>query len=509
MKKLIAVMLCALLLVTAIACSKKPEPSPAPANETELPETGNTEPEPEPITEPRSGGWTVAEDPTLTDELRAIYEKGLAELVGVNYVPIALLGTQVVAGTNYCFLSQGTVVYPGSTPMYMLVYLYKDLSGNVSLLRIENMPIVAGDDGTLSVPAEPGTLMGGWAYADSYEVTDEMKDRLNKALEETVGAEYEPIANLGTQVVAGLNRCLLCRITPVVPDPVSHYALVYVYEDLEGGAALNYVIDFSIDMPEGAPEADPEADANAEAEAEANAEAEVEAAVEAEAEAAVEAENGPIELPELPNEPEPVASGGWTVAEDPAMSDALSAVFAKALDGLVGVDYVPVACLGTQIVAGMNYCFLAKATVVYPGAQPKLVLVYVYEDLSGNAKIMNFADMPVVPNDDGSAAPISSEGTLDGGWFYVESPEITDEIRGSLGKALNTNGYIAVYEPVANLAEQIVAGTNRCLLVRFTERIPDARPQYKLIYIYEALDGTAEITNMLDFDCGALCTYGA
>lgn len=507
MKKLIAVMLCALLLVTAIACSKKPEPSPAPANETELPETGSTEtepepiaePEPEPIAEPRSGGWTVAEDPTLTDELRAIFEKGMTELVGVNYTPVALLGTQVVAGTNYCFLAQGTVVYPDAAPKFMTVYLYEDLSGAVSVMDIEDLPIVAGDDGTLSVPAEPGTLMGSWTYADSFEVTDEMKANLEKALSGMTGASYEPIANLGTQVVAGLNRCLLCKVTPVVPDPVPHYALVYVYEDLEGGAELNNVVDYDIDMPQEAPEADAEAEANAE----------VEAAVEAEAEAAVEAENEPIELPELPNEPEPVASGGWTVAEDPAMSDALSAVFAKALDGLVGVDYVPVACLGTQIVAGMNYCFLAKATVVYPDAQPKLVLVYVYEDLSGNAKIMNFADMPVVPNDDGSAAPISSEGTLDGGWFYVESPEITDEIRGSLGKALNTNGYIAVYEPVANLAEQIVAGTNRCLLVRFTERIPDARPQYKLIYIYEALDGTAEITNMLDFDCGALCTYGA
>lgn len=507
MKKLIAIMLCALLLVTAIACSKKPEPSPAPANETELPETGNTEPEPEPITEPRSGGWAVAEDPSLTDALRAIFEKGMTELVGVNYTPVALLGTQVVAGTNYCFLAQGTVVYPDAAPKFMIVYLYEDLSGAVSVMDIEDLPIVAGDDGKLSVPAEPGTLMGGWTYADSFEVTDEMKAKLEKALSGMTGASYEPIANLGTQVVAGLNRCLLCKVTPVVPDPVPHFALVYVYEDLEGGAELNNVVDYDIDMPQEAPEADVEAETAPETEADPEAEAAPEAETNPEAEA--EAANEPIVLPELPNEPEPAVSGGWAVAEDPAMDDARSAIFAKALEQLVGVDYVPVACLGTQIVAGMNYCFLAKATVVYPGAQPKLVLVYVYEDLSGNAKIMNFADMPVVPNDDGSAAPISSEGTLDGGWFYVESPEITDEIRGSLGKALNTNGYIAVYEPVANLAEQIVAGTNRCLLVRFTERIPDARPQYKLIYIYEALDGTAEITNMLDFDCGALCTYGA
>jgi len=512
MKKLIAIMLCALLLVTAIACSKKPEPSPAPAVEPE-PEIGNTESEPEPIAEPRSGGWTVAEDPALTEALRAIFEKGMTELVGVNYTPVALLGTQVVAGMNYCFLAQGTVVYPDAAPKFMIVYLYEDLSGAVSLTKIEDLAIVAGDDGTLTVPAEPGTLMGGWTYADSFEVTDEMKANLEKALSGMTGASYEPIANLGTQVVAGLNRCLLCKVTPVVPDAVPHYALVYVYEDLEGGAALNNVVDYGIEMPQGEPEAEAAveeavgAEAEAAVEAETEAEAEAEAAVEAEAEAA----DGPIVLPELPNDDKSAyaVSGGWAVAEDPAMDDARSAVFAKALNELVGVNYVPVACLGTQIVAGRNYCFLAQATVVYPDAQPKYVLIYVYEDLEGHATIMNFADMPVVPDEYGSAEPITSEETLAGGWFYTESYEITPEIETKFGEALNSYGYLAVYAPVANLAEQIVAGTNRCILVRFTERIPDAQPQYKLMYVYESLDGTAEITGTVDFDISELCTYGA
>ncbi|MBR4905708.1 MAG: hypothetical protein IKZ44_02535 [Clostridia bacterium] len=213
----------------------------------------------------------------------------------------------------------------------------------------------------------------------------------------------------------------------------------------------------------------------------------------------------PVDETELPETG--TIAGGWAIAENCEMTDELRAIFEKALDGMVGVNYVPVACLGTQVVAGINYCFLAQAKVVYPDAQPKYVLVYIYEDLSGNAQIMNFADMPVVPGDDGTAAAVDE--TLAGGWFYAESYEITDKIRDTFGKALNSYGYLAVYEPIANLAEQVVAGTNRCLLVRFTERLPEARPQYKLIYVYEALDGTAEIIDMLDFDFGALCTYGA
>ena len=93
--------------------------------------------------------------------------------------------------------------------------------------------------------------------------------------------------------------------------------------------------------------------------------------------------------------------------------------------------------------------------------------------------------------------------------FPMNGDTIPHEIEAKFGAALNSYGYLAVYEPVANLAEQVVAGTNRCLLVRFTERIPDALPEYKLMYVYEALDGTAEMLNVLDFDLGALCTYGA
>ena len=224
------------------------------------------------------------------------------------------------------------------------------------------------------------------------------------------------------------------------------------------------------------------------------------------------------EAPEQTEEPEPtgetieepvgVLSGGWQVAADHTMNEELRAIFDKALEGLVGVNYVPIACLGTQVVAGTNYCFLAQGTVVYPGATPTYMLIYVYEDLSGNAEIMNIADMPIIPNGDGTVSAPGGE-TLMGGWFYSESYEITEEIEQRFGEALNDYGYLAVYVPVADLGGQVVAGYNRCILVRFTERTPEALPQYKLMYVYEPLEGTAQMLNVLDFDIGALCTYGA
>ena len=89
------------------------------------------------------------------------------------------------------------------------------------------------------------------------------------------------------------------------------------------------------------------------------------------------------------------AMGGWTVAEHTEISEEEKAVFDQAMEGLLGVSYEPVAYLGHQLVAGRNHCFLCKATVVYPGAAPKLVLVYIYEDLNGGAKVTCITDLDI------------------------------------------------------------------------------------------------------------------
>ena len=83
------------------------------------------------------------------------------------------------------------------------------------------------------------------------------------------------------------------------------------------------------------------------------------------------------------------AVGGWTLTEDAGITETAQGAFDKALEGLVGVNYTPVALLGTQLVSGTNYCFLCEATVVYPDAQPYYAVVTVYQDLEGKAEIRN------------------------------------------------------------------------------------------------------------------------
>ena len=86
-------------------------------------------------------------------------------------------------------------------------------------------------------------------------------------------------------------------------------------------------------------------------------------------------------------------TGGWQAAEDTAVSESQKALFEKATEKLLGVKYEPVAYLASQVVSGKNHCFLAKATVVRPGAETRYTLVYIYEDLRNNPEILNIKDI--------------------------------------------------------------------------------------------------------------------
>ena len=93
-----------------------------------------------------------------------------------------------------------------------------------------------------AVPAE-GTetvtpMPGGWQVTTDETVTEETRTLLNKAFDGIDGEAIKPIAVLGTQVVAGTNTCILCRITPAVTDAVPYYVLIYIYEDLQGNVQL-------------------------------------------------------------------------------------------------------------------------------------------------------------------------------------------------------------------------------------------------------------------------------
>lgn len=83
------------------------------------------------------GGWSYFDCSDDIDETAlSVFEQAMPLLTDGEYSPCALLGTQVVAGTNYAFLTFKTPYDTNVLPGYAVVYLYCNLSGDVSILSV-------------------------------------------------------------------------------------------------------------------------------------------------------------------------------------------------------------------------------------------------------------------------------------------------------------------------------------------------------------------------------------
>lgn len=82
------------------------------------------------------GGWTNFNF-NLSQKAKEVFKKAVHDLVGVGYTPLAF-ATQVVAGTNWCFLSEARV--PGSDyENAVLLYIYQPLKGDPHIIEINTI----------------------------------------------------------------------------------------------------------------------------------------------------------------------------------------------------------------------------------------------------------------------------------------------------------------------------------------------------------------------------------
>ena len=65
-----------------------------------------------------------------------MFEQATEGIVGAGYDPIAIAATQVVDGTNYCFLAEETVATPDSNTDYVLVYIHENAEGNAEVTDV-------------------------------------------------------------------------------------------------------------------------------------------------------------------------------------------------------------------------------------------------------------------------------------------------------------------------------------------------------------------------------------
>lgn len=154
-------------------------------------------------------------------------------------------------------------------------------------------------------------------------------------------------------------------------------------------------------------------------------------------------------------------------------------LLAAAIDGLVGVDYEAVAFLGVPSDNPLGSSFLCKASAVVPDAVPYYAIVTV-QDVGSSVTVESIQVIDYAASSTSAAAVLAADQgePLLGGWEDAAAEDLTGDI--------TAEGVT----PVAVLATQVVSGMNYCCLT-----VNDANDGFNLTYVYQDLQGNAEVTN--------------
>lgn len=196
-----------------------------------------------------SGGWTIPDSlgaDDLTDDQKDIFMKAIGAQAGMDYEPIAVLATQVVAGQNLAYLCRDTLTTDEPVVEWDIVVVYNDVQGDASITSVT--PIDLSDIKTTDEIAD-SEAVGAWEVQSATSgaaMTPEAAEAFSKAAENHDGVEINPLALLGTQVVAGTNYLILGTGNPVVQNPVTSIYVATVYEDLEGNCEFSDVSQFDL-----------------------------------------------------------------------------------------------------------------------------------------------------------------------------------------------------------------------------------------------------------------------
>lgn len=212
----------------------------------------------------------------LASDQEDILQKALKDS-DESFSGIALLGTQVVSGTNYAFLGQTS---NDDVLTWSVAVVYQDLEGNVSLTSVEDIDLSKYTEGSSDINFEQ--LAGGWTVTDTqFEVKNYDEETADKSSDETkaetadesaaegetsvasvtqsqisedtakafsaatkdlLGVSYGPIAEIALQQTdSDTNYAVLCKATSVTAEPASGLAIVVIHKDAEGSCTVSSI----------------------------------------------------------------------------------------------------------------------------------------------------------------------------------------------------------------------------------------------------------------------------
>ena len=91
---------------------------------------------PAPVFADEAEGAQPEQTVVIPQEAKDVFDKAAGNLDGNELEPMALLGTQVVAGTNYAFLCFSTLQTEETINGIQVVTVYEDLDGNAEITNI-------------------------------------------------------------------------------------------------------------------------------------------------------------------------------------------------------------------------------------------------------------------------------------------------------------------------------------------------------------------------------------
>lgn len=187
------------------------------------------------------------------------------------------------------------------------------------------------------------SILGGYQLAESIEITEDIQAIFDKAIAKTTFAPGEcvPVALIAKQVVAGMNYQIFTRFVPPLKGAPANFFNLIIYADLQGDATVTDLIESS------------------------------------------------FQVPDFMADPVP---GGWTYDVAPAVTDEVKDAFAKISEADEEKEYTPIALIGEQVVAGMNYCVLCQVADKKSNSLPILQIIIVYSALDGHAEITDVYD---------------------------------------------------------------------------------------------------------------------
>lgn len=217
--------------------------------------------------------------------------------------------------------------------------------------------------------------------------------------------------------------------------------------------------------------------------------------------------------PKTPDAPDPVVqttepvqqkevvAGGWTENTEwvsKAVTDEQLSIFHDAAGGILDVSYEPIAVVGQQVVAGMNYAYLCQVIDWEGDATPHWCIVTVYHDLEGGSKLVE--DKPIDVSDVKTADTASHEAT--GAWSAPEPNNgmlLPEQAQQAFAKAMESYGGTSA-SPVALLGTQVVAGTNYRVLAQGPNGAGATTYTTYVVDVYQDLEGNCSVTNMAPLD---------